>query len=132
MNYVRLLFFAGVGGFIGTVLRYGLNIILTKYYSSDFPWATFIVNIFGSFLLGSITELANKYVIIKPEYYVLLTIGICGGFTTFSTLMYESYHLLKDEILFKTILYGALSYMTGFLFFYSGILLIRFLFSKMG
>ena len=124
-KYYHLLW-AGAGGFIGASMRYIVSIIVPSVFLTRFPLATFISNIMGSFALGIFTEAANKLLIIKPEIFILLTVGICGGFTTFSTLIHESYHFLKEDLIFKAIAYGAISYITGFLSLYAGISLVRY------
>jgi CrcB protein len=88
-----ILVFLGAG--FGGVLRYAIGNII-KWNSTSFPWATFVVNIIGSFLIGIILAYSLKNEIFSTNYKLLLTTGICGGFTTFSALSAESLQLIKQ------------------------------------
>ncbi len=88
-----ILVFLGTG--FGGVLRYAIGNII-KWNSTSFPWATFVVNIIGSFLIGIILAYSLKNEIFSTNYKLLLTTGICGGFTTFSALSAESLQLIKQ------------------------------------
>ncbi|MCE1274508.1 MAG: fluoride efflux transporter CrcB [Chlorobiales bacterium] len=93
----------GAGGFVGSVFRY-LVALAVPFTAGGFPYATLSVNLFGSFLIGFISELALSSTIISPETRLLLTTGFCGGFTTFSTAMYETMGLARDgEALYATL-----------------------------
>lgn len=115
----------GVGGFIGTILRYVLSILVPSSLNSKFPISTFLSNMLGCFILGIVSELALRYSSLRPDVYVFLTIGLCGGFTTFSALVYEGFHFLRQGNLIIFLLYGVASLVTGFLSLYAGILLTR-------
>ncbi len=82
-----------VGGTIGSVLRY-LFAVTIKHDS--FPFATFTVNIIGSFLIGIIMGIASKYAGFG-EWRLFLATGICGGFTTFSSFSWECINLLEQQ-----------------------------------
>ncbi len=88
-----ILVFLGAG--FGGVLRYAIGNII-KWNGTNFPWATFVVNIIGSFLIGIILAYSLKNEIFSTNYKLLLTTGICGGFTTFSALSAESLQLIKQ------------------------------------
>ncbi|NTV24968.1 MAG: fluoride efflux transporter CrcB [Chlorobiaceae bacterium] len=111
----------GAGGFVGSVFRY-LVALAVPFTAGGFPYATLSVNLFGSFLIGFISELALSSTIISPETRLLLTTGFCGGFTTFSTAMYETMGLARDgEALYAT-LYVAGSIAGGMVCLLSGTL----------
>lgn len=111
----------GAGGFVGSVFRY-LVALAAPFTAGGFPYATLSVNLFGSFLIGFISELALSSTIISPETRLLLTTGFCGGFTTFSTAMYETMGLARDgEALYAT-LYVAGSIAGGMVCLLSGTL----------
>ncbi len=83
----------GLGGMIGSILRYLLAFGIKQ---SQFPFATLIVNIVGSFLIGIIMGWSAKQA--NGEYWrLLLATGVCGGFTTFSAFAWENLQLLQQE-----------------------------------
>ncbi len=108
------LIMVGLGGMVGAVARYGVS-LLGQYISTGFPYGTLAVNVAGSFLIGFIAELSAETSLISPQMRLLLATGFCGGFTTFSTLMYEVVSLLRDGELFYVGLYVGLSAVLGFL-----------------
>lgn len=125
MKFIDILWI-GFGGFLGTVARYGAAIAFETKAAVGFPFATFLVNIIGSLLLGIIVGAANDSFFINPKLKLFLTIGFCGAFTTFSTLMLESYNLIKANQLTTLALYTTLSVILGFLSLYAGILIGKF------
>jgi CrcB protein len=86
-----------VAGAIGSLARYGLGGLINRWNRSAFPWETFGVNISGSFALGLVFTLATERWGIAPWLRTALTIGFFGAYTTFSTLMFESYRLGEDR-----------------------------------
>ncbi len=104
----------GMGGMAGAIARYGVT-ILGQFVSTEFPYGTLTVNVVGSFLIGFIAELAAETSLISPDMRLLLATGFCGGFTTFSSLMYEVMSLLRDGEIFYASIYVGLSAVLGFL-----------------
>lgn len=86
--------FVGIGGFIGSVCRYLIGLIPVET-EHNFPVKTLVINVAGAFLIGVITALAAKNKSISPQLILMLKVGICGGFTTFSTFAYETADLMK-------------------------------------
>lgn len=74
-----------LGGAIGAVLRYVLNIGIAKVAGSDFPWHTMLINITGSFVMGVLVALMAQRWNVSNEVRAFLTTGILGGYTTFSS-----------------------------------------------
>lgn len=114
----------GAGGFAGSVARY-LVVLAVPFFGTGFPFATFAVNLLGSFLIGFISELALSTTLLSPEARLLLTTGFCGGFTTFSTAMYETGGLMRDGEALYAGLYVAGSLVGGLVFLFSGTLLAK-------
>lgn len=87
---------------------------------TNFPYGTLIVNVSGCFILGFLASLADKKFILGPDAKVLLMIGFCGAFTTFSTLILESDSLLKNGQSFRafTNIFGSI--IMGFICFRVG------------
>jgi len=83
------------GGALGSVARYLVGIGSTRLFGLAFPWGTLIVNIAGSFLIGAFMALFALKVGLPQEVRVFLTVGICGGFTTFSTFSLDAYVLME-------------------------------------
>jgi CrcB protein len=125
MKEFTLALWVGAGGFIGAVTRYGINRLLGAFMISAFPYATFIANVAGCFLLGFISSISLKTLNMPDEIKLFLTVGICGGFTTFSTFMYENFLMLRQGEVFQFALYAAISYALGFIALYAGIITSR-------
>lgn len=103
--------YVGIGGFIGSVMRYLIGLIPIKT-TSGFPIITLCINVAGAFLIGIISALALKKSM-NPNIVLLLKTGICGGFTTFSTFALESVTLQKNGNTALSILYIVLSILLG-------------------
>lgn len=82
----------GIGGFIGTIFRYGVNIACEKYTS--LPFATLIVNVLGCFAIGLVYALSEK--IVEKDTILFLTTGCLGGFTTFSAFGLDTFKLFQS------------------------------------
>lgn len=122
---IRTLLIVGSGGFIGSALRYLVQIYAEKLMSSTFPLGTFLVNVTGSFIIGMIYALAEKGNLMSPEWRIFLAVGICGGFTTFSTFTMDNLMLLKDNSILYVLLYTGGSLFLGIAAVYLGILATR-------
>ncbi len=104
----------GIGGFIGTVCRYLIG-LLPFEPESGFPVKTLAINISGAFLIGTITALAAKNKSISPQLILMLKVGICGGFTTFSTFAYETADLMQNGRVGVALAYVLTSVLAGVL-----------------
>ena len=82
----------GIGGFLGSVLRYLLSEIPVKQI--NYPINTLITNIIGAVIIGMVISYADKTGM-RPEKLLLLKTGFCGGLTTFSTFSYETFRLIE-------------------------------------
>lgn len=83
----------GLGGFVGSVLRYLVTLLP---YGAGFPVKTLAINVLGAFVLGLICALATRHVDASPQLVLMLKVGVCGGFTTFSTFALETSDLLQS------------------------------------
>lgn len=104
-----MLWFIALGSALGGVARYALGGAIQRWSGPGFPAGTLVVNIAGSFLLGFLLRYALGAPSISPELRAFLTIGFCGGFTTFSTFSYESVTLLESGQWNRLALYVGLS-----------------------
>lgn len=90
-----------LGGALGSVARYWLNGIVAERYGSSFPWGTMSVNIIGSFIIGVLGALTLPEGRMSTEARTIATqlvmIGICGGFTTFSSFSLQTLNLVRDR-----------------------------------
>jgi CrcB protein len=104
-----MLLYVALGSAIGGVSRYLLGGLIQRLFDTTFPAGTLLVNISGSFLLGAILRYAIDTPTLSPEVRALLTIGFCGGYTTFSTFSYETVALLEDGEWTRAALYVGAS-----------------------
>lgn len=104
--------FVGIGGFIGSALRYLISQIPIQT-EGGYPTNTFVINILGAFLLGILTTVVAKNTSISPQISLMLRVGICGGFTTFSTFAVETVALFDNEKPGLALLYILLSTACG-------------------
>jgi CrcB protein len=122
---IKSLLIVGTGGFIGTVLRFLVSRYFQENTFSLFPWGTFTVNIVGSLLIGIFYGMSERGNMLTPEVRIFLTVGICGGFTTFSSLTNDAFILLQEKEWLKVSLYASLSFFLGLVAVYLGRTLIK-------
>ncbi|MCM1004936.1 MAG: fluoride efflux transporter CrcB [Prevotella sp.] len=102
-----------IGGGLGSVMRYGVQMIMHERIAAyHFPWATFTVNIIGSFLIGLFYALSAKWSL-SAEVRLFLTAGLCGGFTTFSTFSNDALEMLRGGNGLLCLVYIAASILLG-------------------
>jgi CrcB protein len=106
--------FVGIGGFIGSICRYLVGLIPLKE-NSGFPFKTLCINIVGAFVLGMLSAYAAKNPNANPRLMLLLKVGVCGGFTTFSTFAYESTSLFTSGKSGLALAYVLISVTAGIL-----------------
>ena len=117
---IKSLLIVGAGSFIGGAIRYLLSTFMKNVCGSGFPWGTLSVNLLGCFLFGIIFAIFSKNNSTGNTLYLLLTTGICGGFTTFSTFAHESVQMLQHGNTFGFIGYVATSIIAGLAFMVLG------------
>ena len=104
--------FVGLGGAVGSVARYLLG-LLPLHGAGDFPFVTLGINVAGAFCLGLIAAWAGRQGAVDPRLLLFLKVGLCGGFTTFSTFCNESVQLFQSGRVFLGRLYVLLSVVLG-------------------
>ncbi len=122
---LKTLFIAGAGGFLGTVLRFLVSRYFQENTATLFPWGTFSVNILGSLLIGIFYGISERGHILSPDVRIFLTVGLCGGFTTFSSLTNDAFFLMQEKEWMKLSIYTALSFFLGLLAVYVGRMFIK-------
>lgn len=125
---LRTILIVGCGGFIGSVLRYLVQVFVEKGLSSTFPWGTFIANMTGSFIIGIVFALAQKGNLLNAEWRMFLAVGVCGGFTTFSSFAYNNLTMLKEQAYGQFIWNVGGSLLLGLLAVYLGMIAVRAIF----
>lgn len=98
-----------LGGALGAMLRWGVGSWVVRSHPEAFPWATMGVNILGSALLGGITIWATETGGVSHATRLFLTVGLCGGFTTFSSFAYETADFAAQGLHGRAGLYAVLS-----------------------
>lgn len=117
----------GLGGFIGSIARYFVSMLNLSVSFFSIPAGTLLVNVSGSLLIGLLTGIAEKSTLLTAEWRMFLMVGLCGGFTTFSTFAGENLMLIHNGQVFSLILYTALSIFLGFLAVFLGYALTNLL-----
>lgn len=122
---LQLIAAVALGGAIGSVGRYLAGIGVGKLFGIGFPWGTLLINIVGSFLIGVFVECFALRWDLPQAGRVFLTVGICGGFTTFSTFSLESFLMIERGELGPAAAYIASSVVVSILALFAGLHLIR-------
>jgi len=108
----------GLGGFIGTVCRYAIGLLPVRS-GSQFPFKTLLINVLGAFVISFIVAVSVKNESLNPHVTLMLKVGVCGGFTTFSTFAYESASLMQSGHTATAVLYIIVSAVMGVLAVYA-------------
>lgn len=117
---IKNILLIGLGGGIGSILRYLVSRLNNHVDWMSIPVGTLAVNVIGSFLIGFLTGISEKSPIMTVELRMLLMVGLCGGFTTFSTFTGENLMLMRNGQFLSLFLYTGLSILLGFTAVYLG------------
>jgi CrcB protein len=119
--------YVGAGGAIGSVLRYLLTLFF-QTFEMRFPFGTLTSNCAGCFIIGVVTGLSIDVPMLSGEARLFLATGICGGFTTLSSLVYELGQLFRDGQYALGSLYFVTTFFGAFGAFFAGITLIKIIY----
>lgn len=114
-----------IGGGIGSASRYLVSTWAAARFGADFPYGTLIVNVVGCFIIGAFMTVATERLIVSPYWRLFVTVGIVGGFTTFSSFSYETLHLLQEADALRAFYNVSLNVLVGFSATWLGIGLAR-------
>lgn len=123
-NPLTMSVLVGMGGFAGSVARYGLS-VTSQRFSITWPIGTLTANILGCFLIGIIAGFSARGETISPEVRLALATGFCGGFTTFSSMIYETAEMLRAGEYLHATLYAAGSFVISMIAFVAGVMAVR-------
>ncbi|NOT62408.1 MAG: fluoride efflux transporter CrcB [Acidobacteria bacterium] len=102
------------GGALGTGCRYGVSLLVNAWLGTKvFPWATFAINVTGSFLIGLIAELYHEQIFTSAVWRLALVTGLLGGFTTFSAFSLENLQLIRNGAVGLALAYAVGSVVLG-------------------
>lgn len=113
-------FLVGIGGFIGSVARYYVSKLNLQFDFFSIPVGTLSVNVLGSFIIGILTGISAKSELLSAEWRLFMMVGLCGGFTTFSSFTNENLMLMHNGQLLTVLIYTCVSVVFGFIAVYLG------------
>jgi fluoride exporter len=122
---LKTILYIAIGGALGSVLRFLTTAIVSKFWSSQFPLATFIANFVGCFLIGLFIGFLTKHQLENSNLKWFLVTGFCGGYTTFSAFGMENYSLFQNNNPLMAFGYIALSVILGIFAVWFGLSLSR-------
>lgn len=111
----------GLGGFLGSILRFWLGGYISNRMGARFPYGTFVINITGSFLIGLLVTLLSERTHWSPNLRYLILIGFIGGYTTFSAFELETFQSFRDGEFLFAFLNVTLSVAVGFIAVWLGV-----------
>ncbi len=92
MNYLWI----ALGAVAGATARYALSGYIARAFSSSFPYGTLVINVTGSLVLGFFLVLAGERMLLDPRWRMLVAIGFCGSYTTFSSYAFETFSAMES------------------------------------
>lgn len=117
---MKQLLFVGLGGFLGSIARYLVSKLNLYWHFLSIPMGTLTVNVLGSLVIGFIVGISQKSELISSDMRLFLMVGVCGGFTTFSSFTNENMMLMQNGQFATALLYTGSSILLGFLAVYLG------------
>ena len=114
-----------IGGALGSVFRYSIGILFSSFSLTTFPWGTLFVNITGSFIMGIVFFISKDF--LSEEFKLFLSVGLLGGYTTFSTFSLDVINMLFNKDYLLSILYILVSVFLSIFFLLAGFLFMKLL-----
>jgi len=125
MELGRNLVMVGIGGLLGSVARYLVGQFIAKLFPLNFPYGTFLVNVVGCLAIGIFYGIAEKQSWFSNEWRLFLIVGLCGGFTTFSSFAWENLSFLQNSNYTGFFLYTFGSFISGLLAVWTGLIITK-------
>lgn len=125
---LKTILVVGAGGFLGSIARYLTQLLIEKFLHSTFPWGVFTANVAGCFIVGLVFAIADRGGLLTPEWRIFLTVGFCGGFTTFSSFSYNNLIMLTENSYFYFFSNIFLNLFFGLFAVYLGIVVVRLIY----
>jgi len=113
----------GLGGFAGSVARYGLS-VTSQRYSIEWPIGTLAANVLGCLAIGILSGLFARGETVSPEIRLALATGFCGGFTTMSSMIYETAEMIRASEYLHATLYTAGTFLFSMTAFAAGVIAV--------
>jgi CrcB protein len=95
-NYFSSYIWIALGAIVGASARYFLSTLIARDFASAFPYGTLVINITGSLILGFFLVFSTERALLDPRWRLLVAIGFCGSYTTFSSYAFESFALMEQ------------------------------------
>jgi CrcB protein len=122
---IQKLFLVGIGGFAGSVFRYVMARIIDERASRIMPYGTLTVNIVGCFIIGVLYALLLRKFDLSENIRLLLGVGFCGGFTTFSAFAFENLTFIQQKNFGSVLLYSMASVVLGIIAVWGGFSIVK-------
>jgi CrcB protein len=122
---MKELLYIGLGGFIGSVSRYLIQVMISARLPVSFPSGTIAVNLIGCLLIGLFFGYVESRHWFSPQVRLFVTIGFLGSFTTFSTFAFENLELIREGNYLNFFAYTLISVVGGIFLVWGGYFLAR-------
>lgn len=119
------LFWIAIGGAVGSVLRYFMNLAAFEFYKGEFPLGTLLVNAIGSLIIGVLWNAAPQ---LNDYTKAFLFVGVLGGFTTFSSFSLETIRLVENDAIGIALMNVLLNNVIGISVCFAGFYLGKLIF----
>lgn len=125
MLAIKSLALIGIGGGVGSILRYLISLASLRFFQHNFPIGTFLANFIGCLLIGFFLGMYNSSGSFNEEHKLLFVVGFCGGFTTFSSFSLEMFRMIQNNQYASALYYVLASVLLGLLAVVIGFALSR-------